>query len=469
MIKRSFIVLVFIAFASAQIHAEQKDELQGLKFTGLPLVSVNSDDGFGYGLRVFATYYEEGTDPFLWQAYGQYYKTTRGYEFHELNLDAVRFLGLPLRVRMRGGLERTLNAQYYGFGNFQDIQRQKKIKRGEIAINENVVRDPVTGDVVNDVWTFDEYGNSVVSINERALQGRTDPGIFNPGKRLLGYTQDKYFYYDRIRPFAELTTEQFFGDTNFKWFFGLRGQMYEIQSYQGDFEGGDKLPNNPTLIDLEKPVGYDATEKERFVNGIRGGLMYDSRPRKRELNPNAGIFADLHVEGVGKGTGSHYSYMRYTFAWRQYIEVLPSLFNPRDEEMVFAYRLLGQRTTGDVPFFEAGRIYTTRESAEGLGGSGGLRGYPANQFVDKVMAMANFEMRYTFSKVALLGGIDWVLLVYHDVGRVAPTNHDMTLKGLHNATGLGIRMVWQRNTIVNISAGRSQFESNFNFGFNHMF
>ena len=435
----------------------------------LPLVSASSDDGFGYGLRVYGSYKDARAKPYKYQIYGQYYATTRGYEFHELSVDAVDFLDSSFRIITRIGVERTLNAQWYGTGNFQDIQRQKKIKRGEMPINENVRIDPTTGQPLRDLYTFEEYSDSVYSLNTRALLGPGAGDFLNPGRKLLRQTQGKYFFYDRIRPFVMMSTEQWMGDTNFKWFVGLRGQSYKIQSYAGDFEAGDKLPNTRTLIDIEQPLGYDATQDNKFVNGIRGALMYDSRPREREINPNAGIFADIHVEGVGKGTGSNYSFMRYTGAWRQYIELFPGFFNPQDRELVFAYRILGQKTTGDVPFYELGRIYTSRESAEGLGGNGGLRGYPANQFVDRVMGMANFEMRLTTFSVDALGGIDFIFLGYYDVGRVAPTNREMTLKGLHRAYGGGVRLLWQENVVINISYGRSQFESNFNFGFNHMF
>ncbi|MCB1137441.1 MAG: hypothetical protein KDK23_01750 [Leptospiraceae bacterium] len=436
----------------------------------LPLVSASSDDGFGYGLRVYGTYKDAKAEPYKYQIYGQYYATTRGYEFHELSLDAVDFLDSSFRIITRIGVERTLNAQWYGTGNFQDIQRQKRIKAGEMPINENVRTDPSTGEPIRDLYTFEDYGDSAIySLNTRALLSPNSGDFLNPGRKLLKQTQGKYFYYDRIRPFIMMSTEQWIGDSNFKWFVGLRGQRYKIQSYAGDFEAGDKLPNGRTLIDIEQPLGYDATQDNRFVNGVRGALIYDSRPRKREINPNAGVFADIHVEGVGKGTGSHYSFTRYTAAWRQYIELLPGVFNPRDQELVFAYRFLGQKTTGDVPFYEMGRIYTSRESAEGLGGNGGLRGYPANQFVDRVMGMANFEMRLTTFHWNVLGGIDFIFLGYYDLGRVAPTNREMTLKGLHRAYGGGVRLLWQENVVINISYGRSQFESNFNFGFNHMF
>lgn len=441
-------------------EAASKPQLEGLKFTGLPLISFSTDDGFGYGARVYGTYYETGYAPFRAQSYGQYYRTTRGYEYHEFSLDMLDFVGTGLRVRLNTGFERTLNAQWYGYGNYHDLRRMKQIKNGEIPINENT---PST----RDYYQYDDD----ITLNQNALTNPFGSGmrLFNPSRRVLRESQNKYFNYDRIRPFVNLSTEQFIGSSNFKWFAGIRGQRYKIQSYQGDYESGNTMANIKTLIDNERPYGYDATEGRRYSNGVRGAFAYDSRPRERESNPNGGIFTDLHVEGVGKGTGSHYSYTRATYTFRQYIDVAPSFFNQFDKELVFGYRLLGQETFGDVPFFEAGRIYTMRENAEGLGGNDGVRGYSANQFVDKVMTIANAELRLTTFRIGALGGMDFVLLGYHDEGRVAPSRKEIDGKNWHRANGGGVRIVWQRNTIINISYGRSQYGSNGNFSFNHMF
>lgn len=452
--------LVSVFFSTKQIFSEEDEVLRGLKFTGLPLISFSTDDGFGYGVRIYGTYYEEGYAPFKYQAYGQFYKTTKGFEYHEFSLDSLKFLGTPFRVRTNAGLERYLNAQYYGYNNRQDIQRQQKIKKGEIPINENI----------QDTLPLIEI-NEYLTLNSNFLSNPDffDNQNYNKSRKELRETQDKYFNYDSIKPFFTVTTEDFIGNTNFKWFFGVRFQSYRIQSYYGDIEKGQTYPNLKTLIDHEKPTGYDATEKPRFVNTLRFAFAYDSRPRIRELNPNDGIFADFHYEGSGKATGSNYTFHRYTLTFRQYIEIMSFLFKPRNEELVFAYRIQFQKTDGDVPFFEAGRIYTMRESALGLGGNNGIRGYPANQFVDRVMGVWNNELRWTAFRVKALGGIDFVLLGYYDVGRVSPSFQKFVFKDFHRAMGGGIRFVWQRNTIVNISYGRSEFEANGNFSFNHMF
>ncbi|MBI3396433.1 MAG: BamA/TamA family outer membrane protein [Spirochaetia bacterium] len=441
---------------------DDKAAQQGLKFTGLPLVSYSTDDGFGYGLRAYGTYYEPGYAPYLFQSFGQYYKTTRGYEYHEFSLDYLKFLGTPLRIKVDTGFERTLNAQWYGYGNYHDLQKIKKIKEGEIPINENL---PASRDV---------YQTQALTLNENGLAAlaRGTPvslGSFNNGKEYLQDSQDKYYYYDRISPFFKLSSEDFFGDTNFKWFAGFRGRRERVQSYYGDTEGGDKVPNIKTLIDVEQPYGYDAVADRKYVNSVRLALAYDSRPRVREKNPNDGIFADIHFEDVSPALGSNYSFYRTTMTYRQYIEVLPSLFKPADKELVFAFRLQGQKAVGQVPFYEAGRIYTMNEENEGIGGNRGVRGYNANQFVDNVYAIANTELRLTTFKISALGGMDFVILGYYDAGRVAPTIQELDGKGIHRAVGAGLRIVWQKNTIINISSGRSEYGSNTNFSFDHMF
>lgn len=471
-------------FGAGALQA-QDDKLEGFKITGLPLISYSTDDGFGYGLRIFGTNYVEGIDPFDYQMYGQYYKTTFGYEYHEFSLDTLNFLGTPYRVKFNTGFARTLNAQWYGRGNFHDLQKEDKIKNGELPVGENI---PAVADVmirkdqkVPEGWEWVRTMYSpYITPNRKAVDNfqdflNRDPQrhpnteiVNTKGREYYRQTQNKYYNYDRIRPFATATTEEWIGDSNFKYFVGFRGQRYKIQSYKNDIDSGDRLPNNQTLIDLERPTGYDATEKPRYVNGVRGAVAYDSRPREREKNPNGGIFADLHVEGVGKGTGSDYTFTRVTATYRQYIDILPSLFNPAGE-LVFAYRIQGQETFGDVPFFEMGRIYTMDESNEGVGTNRGVRGYAANQFVDRVMGMVNTELRWTFAKTGFLGGMNFVLLGYYDTGRVADKWENMTSDGMHNAVGGGIRMVWQKNTIVNISYGRSKYGVNGNFSFNHMF
>ncbi|MCB1172651.1 MAG: BamA/TamA family outer membrane protein [Leptospiraceae bacterium] len=478
--KLSTLLLIFSLLAlPASLWSEEEDSY-GWGFTPLPLPSYDDDIGFTYGLRVTATKTHKDYKPFSVQIWAQYLASTKGYEDHAVYADVLDVFGTGLRVKGKLAYARTLLAQYYGYGNEHDIRRQQKIQEGKVAINENIPSQKtiITGEDLQGTdafgWLSDKWADEL-NLNENFLR---DPvgnianlSAVNPGRRILRERQNRFFAYDRTRPYVQLSTENFIGNSDFKWFLGFRGQRYKVQSYYDRREGGEAEANSKTLVDIEQPYGYDAISEgdPRFVNAVRVALAYDSRPRARELNPNSGIFTDLHYEGVGKATGSHYQFHRATATWRQYIEILPSVFNKMGDEFVFAYRLQAQETFGDVPFFEKGRIYTMNEESEGLGGSGGLRGYPSNQFVDKVMTMANIEGRYTFAKTGFLGGMDFQLMGFYDIGRVAADWSEWQPKGMHKAYGPGIGMIWQKNTIVTIFRGTSPYESFTAFKLSHMF
>lgn len=436
------------------------DELKGLNFTYVPLPSYSSDDGFGMGLRVYATNYREGIEPYDYQVFGQAYWTTGGVEYHVLSLDVLDFAGTPFRVKMTGGFDRYLNAQYYGIGNRHDIERQNDIIEGKIPVQSNI---PETRDFYQ--------VNDEITLNENFITNPSRPYL-NPGRRVLRESQNKYYNYDRIRPFYEASTEDFLWNTNFKWFAGFRIQHYRIQSYEGDYENGNSVPNTKTLIDIEQPMGYETVHNPGWVNTVRAAVAYDSRPRMREKNPNEGVFTDLHVETAGHGTGSQFSFTRVTYTFRHYIDLFPGFFRSMGQEFVFAYRFMGQETFGNAPFYELGIITSMvpGEWNEGLGGKKGLRGYANNQYVDRVMAMGNVEFRYTLARYKkTLGGVDVLLVGYYDVGRVAHEKKELSFEDMHSAAGGGLRLVWQRNTIINLSYGRSRYGSNLNFSFDHPF
>ncbi len=474
----SAVLVVLLTFSGA-LKAEdvQKTDPQpdtkkksGISFQPIPLPSYNNDDGVGMGLRVYATKSDEKLEPYAWQLFAQGYWTSKGREYHVISLDALNFAGTPFRLKTQAGFDRYLNAQWYGTGSYHDIQKQNRIVAGETPVNENMPISP-------DLYQL----NDQLTVNETLLSNGLSAASFNPPRRILRERQNKYYNYDRIRPFWEASTEDFFTGKgpsenskwydNLKWMVGFRIQSFKIQSYWHDRDGGEAEQNSQTLIDIQKPTGYNATEKAQWANTIHGALAYDSRPRSREKNPDRGTFADIHLEGAGNGTGSAYTYTRLTLTFRQYHKILPSFFDSLNQELIFGYRILGQKTYGDAPFFELGTITTITpdEWNEGLDANKGIRGYNAGQFVDKNMAMLNGELRYTLLKSDVLGGIDVMLVGYGDTGTVAPAASEMKIKGFHSAFGGGVRLIWERNTVINISYGKSKYASNMNFSFNHPF
>ena len=403
----------------------------------------------GYGGQ--GTYFQRDHIPYRLQVLGWYMLSSFDFRHYGMTVDSY----LPLsRLRLQAQLGERIDplANYYGYGNKQDIAHIDKVVGTEestvVPVGSNLVRDEL--------------------INLGIRDG-----------------QNRYYNYSYKNLYSNVTLEDWIWKKpipwlfdmilHFKWFLGISTNHYEVKSYHRRLEPSEREQNDYTYIDIEQPLGYEAIRdgEKKNVNLLRLALAYDSRDPIRSKNPNSGIVADLHFGSVGSWLGSDYSYSNLTFTWRQFVELFPSFWNKVDigigsgMESVFVYRIVIRRTFGTAPFFEAGKIRTTWETIDGLGGVNGIRGYPANQFVDKLITFANFELRHTFLKTNFLGGFDLQLAFFYDVGRVASSSGDWEFKDFHQAYGPSLTAIWQQSSVFALSFGFSQYQRFFSFQLNH--
>jgi len=100
----SLVVLLPFTYAAKLSDEDLAKKKEGWYPTGLPLVNYDSDNGFGYGVRVYM--YNNGSRdeenfayaPYKMQLYGQFYQTTNGYQYHEVNLDMPYIMGTKFRI-----------------------------------------------------------------------------------------------------------------------------------------------------------------------------------------------------------------------------------------------------------------------------------------------------------------------------------------------------------------------------------
>ena len=431
---------------SPQTSTKEKKEAEGVGITGIPLISYSDDLGFTYGVRLILTDYRSGYNPYRYQVWGQFQLSTAGFQDHAAKADLLLRNGLRFRTRV--GFSKELLADYYGFGNNQDIRRIRAILRGDAVTGVNLLSE-----------------------------GETD----SLTKKELEESQNRYYNYEYSRPYMDASMEGWLPDKKYRWlgnvklYMGFLLQYYTIHSYFGETGDKERIPDTRTFVDIDQPLGYDTIQENRpaFVNLLRFAAAYDTRPRERESNPNKGIFTDFHYEYSGVATGSRYEFHNFTLTYRQYFDIFPSFFNKHNMELVFAYRLLARQTVGHAPFFQAGTIRNITEEINGLGGSKGLRGYPSNQFIDRFITLGNFEFRYTYVKTRWLGGMDFQFIVFYDAGRVSDTVETYfepdEITAYHHAGGPAVTLVWQRNTIIIVQYGKSQFHSFFAFTLSHSF
>lgn len=95
---------------------------EGGFFTGLHWLTPDPNTGFGYGARVFFFQNSKKEDPlfrrtpYRHQIYAQFFQTTYGYKYHELNWDSPYIMNSLFRVRSAIVFEKNIWANYFGTG-----------------------------------------------------------------------------------------------------------------------------------------------------------------------------------------------------------------------------------------------------------------------------------------------------------------------------------------------------------------
>lgn len=179
---RKYFKLIAIASILLFPLSLMADDDDGWGFTILPLPSYNDDIGFTYGLRVTTAKKSKDYEPYEMKFWAQYLGSTKGYEDHAVHADILDVFGSGLRVKMQGGFARTLVAQYYGYGNEQDIRRIQKVQEGRIAVGENI---PATRSILegSDIGWVDGKFAEEFNVNENFL---ADPaGSFQNGTAFI--------------------------------------------------------------------------------------------------------------------------------------------------------------------------------------------------------------------------------------------------------------------------------------------
>jgi hemolysin activation/secretion protein len=107
----------------------------------------------------------------------------------------------------------------------------------------------------------------------------------------------------------------------------------------------------------------------------------------------------------------------------------------------------------------------------GLGGIWTLRGYNQDRFVGPVSAMTNFELRWTFANLRDIVGqrFSFAVVPFLDMGRVFDTVGSFTFADWKRGQGAGLRLIWNKATIIRADVGASDEGWDFYIDFGHQF
>lgn len=382
----------------------------------LPLIGYDSNTGIGLGVGGHYTLTGSHDDPlfaytpYRHRFYIQAYVTTGGYQQHILSYDGVFIGDSPYRIRAVLTYERNTNANYFGNG---------------------------TATLMNLV-----YRNTSYATYDQAVQA----------------AGPKYFHYGYDRPQGQVLLERNFWGGRMRALYGINAQYEAVRRYD------PAAPSAPTT-----KLGADcASNLATGCNGgwnntLRAGAAFDTRDF--DPDPNSGVFVDSNGHWSAKGFGSTANYLRWTTGARAYVSPFPRL-----AEVVVAGRVLYSVQSARVPFFAMDTLAMAGGTDDptdqtGLGGERTIRGYRQDRFIGRVATAANLEVRWTFVHFALLKQhFSLQIAPFVDTGRVFD-RVDWSFADWKTAGGAGLRVGWNRSTIIMFDFGASREDTGFYIDF----
>lgn len=405
---------------------------EGGFITGLPLVNSDPNTGIGYGARVFYFYNGEKEDPlfrrtpYRHQVYAQFFQTTFGYQYHELNWDAPYIMNSLFRVRSAIVFEKNIWANYFGTG-----------ARTLNPLSFNGV-------------TYDKYAEYNTELRK----------ISN------GETNSAFNRYAFERPAAVAFFERDFFGGIVRPQFGVHIGRYNIRDLEGSkvqADGGEAT-SKQTLLGIENAQGRVRGYNGGWHNLARVGLTIDTRDF--EPDPNKGQMFEAIIETSNRAWGSEFNFTRYTVSERVF-------FSPFEKwvDLVVAGRAVYTQAVGDMPFYSLDQFSSTERIYQGaLGGLRSLRGYKASRFMATNMALANLELRWTMFDFTVAGQrFAPILVPFFDIGSAFDQPKDISRSVWRYSYGAGLRIAWNQATIIIVDYAMSKEDSNMFINFNHIF
>ncbi len=199
--------------------------------------------------------------------------------------------------------------------------------------------------------------------------------------------------------------------------------------------------NNDSICPNRDP---DISSNEGIQSGIGFMLYYEGRDNN--INAHRGnyfmsAFVDYH-----QNFGSHLNFSYFLVDYRHYF--------PLAEKLTLATQFYSEINFGEVPV----------QSLALMGGSEKMRGIYEGRYRDKLMTVAQTELRFP---------IYWILscVVFGGLAEVSPNFNSYKMDGIHWAVGTGLRLMVDSEHKANIRLdyGISTDQHFFFFGFGEAF
>ncbi|MBS1652065.1 MAG: BamA/TamA family outer membrane protein [Bacteroidetes bacterium] len=418
-----------LPFAIAKEKKLPEDELadkkEGVYVTGVPDISSDPINGFGYGGEGALFFNGKRSDPFF--EYTPYraelslalFNTTNNQREAKLGLDVPYIFNTKWRLRAVAAYETNPNYLYFGI-------TEESLKPLSYYPNNDTLKPLVQNS------SFSNYDNNLV------------------GNKLF------YNTYTKTEAVLNASLERSFLEGKLRTLVGFEYAHIAIST-----------PLNPN----NSLVRNDSYSKKIIGIGSYGltllqlGIIYDTRDL--ETDPTKGVFAEITHEQSLVALGSTYNFNKTFLHASVFQPFLPGTF----KRMILCGSFGLSSTDGNAPFLEYSDGWGSEGDIDCVGGGRTLRGYKMYRFVAPVIQYADFEIRYRFAQLNLLKQhLAFSAVPFFDEGGVWNNfSRIVHTENIRYSEGLGLRIAWNVNTILRFDYAVSKEDHQFFFQFGHTF
>lgn len=390
----------------------------GVTFSGIPAVNYIADNGLGVGLIAAAYFHDGATAPYRTAITLQLFVTAKLVQDHNVIIDSLRVLNLPLRLNARLGYISSLSQNYCGLG-------------GSVTCDPAVAADAaVAAGLEQGTTGFDDF-------TRRFYQRR----FMNP----YGLVNLRYALVERSP--GQPTRVELTG--GYRAFYFVPGDVFADENGDGQ---PDLTPFPGSLYARDFPDGEPG-----LSSVLTAGLMLDSR--NAEPSPQSGWWNELSVRASTPGL-STWSFGGFNVTLRGFTSVpmtLP-LYGNTGRRIVLANRFTFDGIVGQPPIQELARLGGSQD-VYAFGGADIGRGIRVQRYLGKLKALNQSEVRFRFAETELLSQhFAFTLAGFIDAGIIGDELVAPKDVGVAAGGGGALRIAWNENFIIRIDIAVSPVE-----------
>ncbi len=369
----------------AKLESWQK---KGWGWGGIPAINYNSDEGFGFGVIGSVYKYNGEAQPYKTRIGGLVFFTTKGVQYHYIDVDALELAGGKLRLTTRVLYDYRFTSNYCGVG-------------GEVECNDE-------GLAQQQMDHYDVDWQSMDDEEYQAQLARWYQGAFRMPYALAFARYELTDMPHKVEAIASYRLSYF-----------APFEKFEHTLYQYE--------NN-----LEEETG--------FTSVLQAGLMVDNRDN--EPAPKKGYWVEGTVRGASKYWGSQFDWFGFNTTLRGYLPIV------KEGRLTLANRfafdgIVGETNYKELDWMGGFQMYTA------AGGARSLRGIRSERYRGKVKILNQAELRwktYTFTPGKMT--IDLYLQGFVDAAHVAAEWDQLGGSPIHLGEGGGLRIAINQNFIL---------------------